>query len=196
MHPNPAFRPDAASLLEQAAAFGFAHLFVTTPAGPMVAHAPVTLHGDCLRFHIARANRLHRHLDGATVLASIAGPDGYVSPNWYVRPGNQVPTWNYVTVEVEGVARVISEAALLEQLDALADAHEPRPNPWTRAKTDPAAITAMLRAIEGFDIEITAVRGTTKLSQNKSTEDCTGVVAGLRAQGKAAIAAAMESSRG
>lgn len=194
MHPNPAFRPEQASLLAGAAAIGFAHLFVATPAGPMVAHAPLTLHGERLRFHIARHNRIHAHLDGATLLASVAGPDGYVSPNWYERPGNQVPTWNYVTIEIEGVVRAIPEDALLDQLDTLADRHEPRPAPWTRAKTDPAVIAAMLRAIEGFEIEVTEIRGTTKLAQHKSAADRTGVIAGLRGRGELALAEAMAAT--
>ena len=194
MHPNPAFRPDQATLLARAARIGFAHLFVATPAGPMVAHAPVTLHGTELRFHLASANRLHAHLDGAAVLASIAGPEGYVSPNWYARPGNQVPTWNYETIEIEGIARALSEPALLDQLDALADLHEPRPNPWTRAKADPVAIAAMLRAIRGFALEPTAIRGTTKLSQNKAAADRAGVIAGLATQGNAALASAMAAA--
>lgn len=193
MHPNPLFRPDPATLLDQAAAIGFAHLFVAAPSGPMVAHAPLTRHKAHLRFHVARANPVHPHLNGARVLASIMGPDGYVSPNWYERPGNQVPTWNYIAVEVEGVARAVPESALLEQLDALADRHEPRPAPWTRAKTDPAVIAAMLRAIEGFEIEVLEVRGTTKLSQNKGTADRAGVMAGLRARGQIALADAMDT---
>lgn len=179
MHPNPAFRPDAATLLDRAA--GFAHLFLATPAGPMVAHAPLTRHGDELRFHLARANRLFPHLDGATVLASVAGPDGYLTPNWYAEPGDQVPTWNYTAVEIEGVARTLSRDALIDQLDTLADRHEPRPNPWTRAKTDPAKIDAMLRGISGFAISVTALRGTEKLSQNKAQDDRAGVIASLRA---------------
>lgn len=187
MHPNAAFRPDDTALLDRAA--GFAHLFAATPAGPMVAHVPTTRHGKELWFHLARANRLFRHLDGATVLASIAGPDGYVTPNWYARPGDQVPTWNYTVIEVEGIVRPLPEAALLAQLDALADRHEPRPGPWTRAKTDPARIDAMLRAIGGFAITVTALRGTDKLSQNKAAADRTGVIAGLRA-----LADAMEAA--
>ena len=194
MHPNPIFRSDPASLLDHAAAIGFAHLFVSTPAGPMVAHAPLTLHGDRLRFHIARHNRIHAHLDGATLLASVAGPDGYVSPNWYERSGNQVPTWNYITIEIEGIVRAIPEDALLEQLDALADRHEPRPTPWTRAKTDPAVVATMLRAIEGFEIEVTAIRGTTKLAQHKSVADRAGVIAGLRERGDHALADAMAAT--
>ena len=193
MHPNPAFRPDARALLDRAAGRGFAHLFAATPAGPMVAHVPLSRHGDQLWFHIARANRLHAHLDGTAVLASVAGVDGYITPNWYTRPGNQVPTWNYATIEIEGVARALSEADLRAQLDALADRHEPRPNPWTLTKTDPAAVAAMLRAIQGFAILVTAVRGTDKLSQNKGVDDRARVVAGLRTQGNAALAGAMEA---
>lgn len=191
MHPNPAFRADPAASLDEATRIGFAHLFAATPAGPMVAHVPVTRHGDRLRCHLARANRLHPHLAGATVLLSLAAPDGYVSPNWYAAPDQQVPTWNYIAVEIDGIARPIDADALLEHLDALADAHEPRPNPWTRAKTEPARIAAMVRAIEGFAIEVTATRGTTKLAQHKSSADRAGVIAGLRMRAQAALADAM-----
>lgn len=191
MHPNPAFRMDPETLLHRAAAIGFAHLFAATPAGPMVAHAPVTVHGDELWFHLARGNRLHPHLAGARVLASIAGPDGYISPNWYARADNQVPTWAYLAIEVEGMIRPLAEPDLLAQLDALADAHEPRPQPWTRARTDPAVITALLRAVEGFAIEVTNARGTAKLGQTKNAADRVGMAAGLRARGHDALAGMM-----
>ena len=194
MHPNPAFRPDPAALLDRAAARGFAHLFAATRAGPMVAHVPLTRHDDELWFHLARANRLHPHLDGATVLASIAGPDGYITPNWYARPVNQVPTWNYTAIEIDGVARALSEADLRAQLDALADRHEPRPNPWTLAKTDPHVVAALFRAIGGFAIRITAVRGTDKLSQHKGAEDNARVAAALRKQGNPALADEMDAA--
>ena len=194
MHPNPAFRPDHAILLERAAAIGFAHLFAGTPAGPMVAHVPVTRHGDELRLHLARANRLHPHLDGATVLASVAGPNGYITPSWYAHPHNQVPTWNYIAVEVEGVARALPENELLAQLDALADRHEPRPDPWTRARTDPAVVAAMLHGIQGFAISVTAIRGTDKLHQHKGPEDRARVAAALRRQGNSALADAMAAA--
>jgi transcriptional regulator len=195
VHPNPHFRPPIGDLLDRAAEIGFAHLFVRAADGPRVAHVPLTRHGAQLRFHLARANPAYPHLDGARVLASLSAADAYVSPNWYERPGNQVPTWNYLTIELDGVARKLPEAELLEQLDALADRHEPRPNPWTRAKADPAAIAAMLRAIEGFALEVLEARGTTKLSQNKNAADRAGVVAGLRARGAHGMAELMEQGR-
>lgn len=194
MHPAPVFRDDTADALDRAAAIGFAHVAVATPAGPMVVHAPITRHGGALRFHVSRANRAAPHLDGAAVLVSVGGPQGYVSPNWYERPGDQVPTWNYLAVEIDGVAAAIGEAALVEQLDALAALHEPRASPaapWTRDKMDDGAFRAMLRGIVGFEVAVGAVRATAKLSQNKPAADRRGVVAGLRASGNDALAAAM-----
>lgn len=193
MHPDSTFRADG-DLLAQAAAIGFAHIFAATPAGPMVVHAPVTHHGTRLRFHVARANRIADHLDGAALVVSVQGPQAYISPGWYADPRDQVPTWNYVTIEVDGVAHALDEPALLEQLDALAAAHEPRANPpapWTRDKADPAKIAAMLRAIRGFELTVTATRGTTKLSQNKDAATRAGVIASLIAAGDVDLAARM-----
>lgn len=195
MHPNRLFdRDDTAALMAAADRIGLAHIVAATPEGPMVVHAPVSVFGDRLRFHVGRTNRIAAHLDGATVIASLIDCHGYISPNWYRALGNAVPTWNYVSVEVVGTARAIDTAALVAQLDALAAVHEPRVNPtapWTRVKMDDAAFQAMLRAIRGFDITIDTVRGTTKLSQNKPPADRDGVIAGLRAAGQHALADAM-----
>ena len=191
MHPNPLFRPEAAALLAEAERIGFAHIFAATADGPMVVHAPVTLHDDGLRFHVSRANRIIRHLEGAAVVASVAGPHGYVSANWYAVPGDQVPTWNYQTIEIDGVAHEVDAAGLTEQLDRLATLHEPRDNPWDRGKVAPDAFAKQLSGIRGFAINVSAVRGTTKLSQNKTAADRAGVIAGFDRQGKDDIAALM-----
>lgn len=188
MHPDPRFRPDGSALLIEAERIGFAHIFAVTAQGPMVVQAPVTLHGDRLRFHVSRGNRITPHLDGASLVLSLAAAEGYVSANFYDVPGNQVPTWNYVTIEVDGVAHAIDAAALTEQLDRLAALHEPRDDPWMRTKVDPAVFATLLSGIRGFEVAITAVRGTTKLSQNKTPADRAGVISGLRREGRQAIA--------
>jgi transcriptional regulator len=193
MHPNKAFRFDSdAAMLDWAFARGFAHILAATAEGPMVAHAPIVPAGDgAVRFHLARANRLVPLLDGARVILSIAGPDGYITPNWYADPAQQVPTWNYVAVEIEGTARVIDEDGLIALLDTLAAIHEPRvipDNPWTRAKLDDARFRAMLRAIIGFEVTIEAVRGTNKLGQNKAEADRKGATDGLARTGNTALA--------
>lgn len=195
MHPNPAFRSDdRETMLAFVSDIAFAHIVVAGADGPMVMHAPVTREGDTVSFHVARANRAADLIDGARVLASVTGVHGYISPGWYASTTNQVPTWNYVTVEAEGVARRLDDAALTAQLDALAAKFEPRvnpANPWTSAKTDSDVLATMRRAIVGYSFEIDALRGTAKLSQNKPALDHAGVVAGLIASGNVALAAEM-----
>lgn len=197
MHPNRAFRADQTAMLDWVERTGFAHIFVMTPDGPAVVHAPLVRRGDAaLRFHIARANRAFSALDGARIVASISGVQGYVTPNWYVDGRQQVPTWNYVAVEIEGTARMLDEDGLVDQLDALAAAHEPRvlpDNPWTRDKMDEDRFRAMLRAICAFELSIETVRETVKLSQNKSAEDRQRVIDGLLASGNAPLAEAMQA---
>ncbi len=192
MHPNRAFRSDA-DPLAMAASIGFAHIFADTPDGPMVVHAPVTRHGDGLRFHVARANRIAGHLDEAFVLLSVVGPQGYISPNWYVRPGDQVPTWNFVAVEIDGLASAVGDDDLVAHLDTLAANHEPRDRPWTRDKMDDAVFRRMLGGIRGFAVTVTATRTTDKRSQNKPEADRVGVIAGLAAEGNAPMASAMRA---
>ncbi|GAA0323572.1 FMN-binding negative transcriptional regulator [Sphingomonas oligophenolica] len=199
MHPNKAFRfEDDVAMLDWAFARGFAHILAVTPQGPMTAHAPIVPAGEnTARFHLARANRLAPLLDGTRVALSVAGPDGYITPNWYADPAQQVPTWNYVAVEIEGTCRTIHEDALVDLLDRLAEIHEPRvapDNPWTRAKMDDARFGAMLRAIIGFEVEIEAVRGTNKLSQNKSEADRAGTILGLARTGNTALADLMRKA--
>lgn len=197
MHPNRAFRfADDASMLSFAATRGFAHIFTSTPDGPMVAHAPITPCDGAFRFHVARGNPIVRHLDGATLLLSVSASDGYVSPSWYADPlgSKHVPTWNYVAVEIVGTARVLNETELTAQLDTLAALNEPRVSPelpWTRAKTDPEYFDKLLKAIVGVEVAVETVRGTTKLSQHRPDEDNVGVIAGLRRSGNPMLAEAM-----
>jgi transcriptional regulator len=200
MHPNRAFRFDSdAAILDWAVARGFAHIVADTPEGMMVVHAPIIAVGTgAVRFHVSRGNRVTPHLDGARVLLSVAGPDGYITPNWYVDGAQSVPTWNYVSAEIDGIARVLEEESLVHQLDTLASIHEPRvapDGPWTRDKMSEDRFRAMLGAIIGFEVTIEAVRGTVKLSQNKNDADCAGVIAGLRDSRNPDLAAATEATR-
>lgn len=200
MHPNTAFRfGDDRAALDWALARGFAHVFAATAEGPMVAHAPIVPAGDgAVRFHLARGNRMAPLLDGARVTLSIAGPDGYITPNWYAEPAQQVPTWNYVAAEIDGTCLKIGEEKLIALLDTLAEIHEPRlslGNPWTRAKMEDDRFRAMLRAIIGFEVTIEAVRGTNKLGQNKADADIRGAAEGLARTGNTALADLMRTGR-
>jgi transcriptional regulator len=193
MHPNSAFRwEDRAAMRALVEQIGFGALFAATPDGPRVVHLPVIWRDDNrLHFHLARGNALTKHLAGATALFVAHGPDAYISPDWYGLDANQVPTWNYVAVELEGQIEPLDRDALIAQIDALAAAHEARlaPKPhWTRAKMDPKAFEAMLRGIQGFSLRVQAWRGTRKLNQNKPEPARLSAAAALEAAGRPAIA--------
>jgi transcriptional regulator len=193
MHPNAAFRPEQQGQVDALiAASSFAAIFAATSDGPRVAHAPLLKTGpQTFRFHLARGNALTRHLDGASALAVLHGPEGYVSPRWYSDP-TQVPTWNYVAVEIEGAVRRLDDAELPALLDALSERHEAGVvggTPWTMAKVPEDKLRPMLGAIVAFELGVSAVRATFKLSQNKSAEERERVAAGLAAQGERELAA-------
>ncbi len=199
MHPNAAFRfkPDDAALAF-VAAHGFAHLFGMTPDGPRVAHAPLLVMPDGnLRFHLANGNALTPHLDGEPIVASIGGPGSYISPNWYAEPANHVPTWNYRTVEIEGVVTRLDWDALGDLLDLSAATFEPRVGEnWTMDKMAAARRDAMMQAITAFELRPDIVRSTDKHSQNRNEADARSVVAALERIGDTAGAREIRRTRG
>lgn len=195
MHPNPLFRTEDRALMEALVdEIGFGMIFATTPDGPRVAHTPVLWTGDgAIQFHLARGNALARHLDGMTALAVVNGPEAYVSPRWYADAA-QVPTWNYVTVEMEGRVRRMDSDGLDGLLEALSVRNEARiaeGEAWTMDKVPSAALSKLKAGIVGFEMEVQAWRPTFKLSQNKSADERERVALGLDAQGSRAIAQLM-----
>ena len=194
MHPNPLFRTEDRALMEALIAeVGFGMVFLTTPDGPRVAHTPLLSSQDgTVQFHLARGNALTRHLEGATALVTVNGPDGYISPRWYDNR-DTVPTWDYVALELEGRVRRMSQEGLEAFLHALIDEHESRlPGERWRAEEASAEMWAkLIRGIVGFEMEIAAWRPTVKLSQKKSDAERGRIAEGLRAGGASGLAALM-----
>lgn len=188
MHPaKPFFVDDRETLL----AFVAAHPFVTIAAAvggrPFTAQAPVVIReldfGEvALDFHLSRGNALAPHVvQGFRAVALAIGPDAYVSPDWYGGE-DQVPTWNYVSTEAEGLVAPLSDeefVALLDDLSAQEEAHLLPKKPWTRDKMSPGRFEAMMRGIIGCRLSVERLEGTWKLSQNKTAADRAGVVAAL-----------------
>jgi transcriptional regulator len=187
MHPAPSFHEaDEAVLLAHLTAHPFVMLAAAPQGRLVVAHAPVVVRrladGVALDFHLSRANALAGALEAGfrAVAVSLAG-DAYISPDWY-EAADQVPTWNYLSVEAEGPVAALEEAALVTLLDDLSAQEEARlaPKPaWTRAKMSPDKFDQMVRAIVGARMTVERLEGTMKLSQNKPDADRAGVVAAL-----------------
>ena len=199
MHPNALFRTDDRALLESLIEeIGFGMVFAQTPDGPRVAHVPLVSTGDkdsggALQFHLARGNALTRHIAGATALAVINGPDAYVSPRWYSDRG-QVPTWNYVALELEGPVREMDGDELYGLLETIGDKQEARiaaGEPWRPEEVSRDLWDKLARGIVGFELEVRAWRPTFKLSQNKPAGERLRVADALEAQGSPAVAGLM-----
>ena len=194
MHPNPLFRSDDRQLFETLIdQIGFGTVFLTTPDGPRVAHTPLLSTGDgAVQFHLARGNALTRHLDGATALVTINGPDAYVSPRWY-EDRDTVPTWDYVALEMEGRVRRMADEGLEAFLHAMIAKHEARieGEPWRAEESSDATWSKLFRGIMGFELEVQAWRPTLKLSQKKSPAEREAIAAGQDARGNGAIATLM-----
>lgn len=190
MHPNPRFHwQDREAMAEFVEQVGFGMLFAATPDGPRVAHIPAILQDGRLLFHLAKGNALTKHLEDRTALFVVNGPDAYVSPDWYGE-ADQVPTWNYVAVELEGPVSKLSRDALVAQADSLSAAQEARfdKTPWTRAKMRDGLFEKMLGGITGFALEPRAWRGTIKLNQNKSADAVRNAAEAIETSGRPAIA--------
>jgi transcriptional regulator len=198
MHPNKAFAwQDEPELYQFIKDTVFAHIFANTSEGPVVAHAPVivTENGN-IRFHLAKPNRLVRYLDGINVLISMTGHNGYHSADWYAG-GDQVPTWLYLAAEIEGVARQLDQDGLVAQVDALSahmEARLPNKKPWTRAKMPDGKFESMLPYIVGFEIKVTAMRGTLKMNQHKGAADVNAMIAGHQEAGRDDIVKCIEQA--
>jgi len=194
MHPNRAFEwIDTDEMLRFVAEQSFAHIFTAASGQLFAVHAPVVVVDGKVQFHVSRRNRIADRLAGNPALISVLGRHAYQSANWYASE-NQVPTWHYEAVEVEGLAREMSAEELVGFLDRLSDIHERRvqpESPWTRAKMEPAKFDALTRAIVGFEVEPTAIRGTRKFNQHKEGGDLAATIEGQRAAGRDDILAAI-----
>ena len=193
MHIPGKFKQDDRSELEGVIRdYPFATLVTCSGSGMAANHLPMVLaevNGKkVLQAHIARANPLWKEVsDQSEVLVIFNGPHCYISPNHYPtkqQTGRAVPTWNYVVVHVTGVMSYVQDEDWLRAfIDRLTTQHEAaQPEPWSTSDAPQGYIQKMLPAIVGLEIDITAITGQWKLSQNQPEQNRLGVIAGLSSE--------------
>ncbi|MEK1850569.1 MAG: FMN-binding negative transcriptional regulator [Phyllobacterium sp.] len=177
-------------------------LICTGEDGPVANAVPFLLDANAsprgtLRAHLARANPQWRALaGGGRALVVFQGADSYVTPSWYAtkrETGKVVPTWNYAIVQARGTARITEDRDWLAHHVSQLTGHNeaPRAEPWAVNDAPPSFIDAQLKGIVGIEIEIAAIEGKWKVSQNRPESDRTGVAEGLEADQATAEARAM-----
>jgi transcriptional regulator len=184
--------PDPAALLAHLAAAVPATL-VTVSGGKLRATIlPMLFDPDdgpygTLRGHVARPNSQWRDIaPGLEALALFDGPDTYISPAFYEEKrltGKVVPTWNYVTIQARGTIAVRHEPEwLVPHVRRLVERHEAgRDEPWSVDDAPEGYVETQARAIVGLEMRLTGIEAKRKLSQNRSSADVEGVIAGLTA---------------
>ena len=196
MHPNAAFAwTDEAEMLDFVRQRSFAHIFTSGASGPKVAHAPLHVTEDGrVQFHLFVSNPALKGMEGQPLVISVSDLDGYHSANWYAS-ADQVPTWHYRIVEIEGIARRLDHDGLVRLLDEFSAEMEGRSpgKPWTRGKMTPGKFEALTKAIVGFKLDGQRLRGTLKLNQHKGEADIEANVVGQRQAGRADLAEAIAS---
>jgi transcriptional regulator len=142
--------------------------------------------GLSVDLHLARSNVIARAVStsmAATI--AVAGPDGYISPDWYGVP-DMVPTWNYVAVHLIGTLERLPDAAMRDMLVRQSAAFEARLSPkpqWTLDKMSDEAVGRLMRMIVPFRLTISDVQSTWKLSQNRTEDARLAAAAGMEEGG-------------
>ena len=169
----------------------FAILISSADDGPFATHLPVFVEAKgetlVLRGHVAKANPHWRHLERQPECMTIFhGPHAYVSASNYTAREN-VPTWNYGAVHAYGNARVfVSPEELQGVLHNLIGTFEPAyAEQWS--SLDDAYRERMLSHIVGFEISVTRLEAKFKLSQNRTKEEQSNVIASLEKADDTAI---------
>lgn len=181
----------------------FATLFSQVEGIPWATHLPLYLEAKSdgkfvLHGHLAKANPQWKQLVQAEeVLAVFQGPHAYISSSWYTH--ENVPTWNYLAVHVYGRVRLIEGEELMHHLKALVDQYETgRPNRVHVETMTPSYLEGQIRALVGFELEISEVHASAKLSQNRDEENYERIIKQLEAStlsGDREVAAEMRKRR-
>lgn len=152
---------------------------------------------EILHAHISKANEQVGHLeDGAEALCIFNGPHSYVSSSWY--DFEEVPTWNYIAVQVRGTMKILDASGLRASVSALMEKYEaPQKKPVQMDQLSEKTMRQM-NGIIGFEVEIKSIEAAYKLSQSRDDKNHTAVIDSLRETAnpsEKAIADAMENQR-
>jgi L-ornithine N5-oxygenase len=121
---------------------------------------------DRLRAVIERY-RFATLISARAVLVLFHGPNGYISPRVY--ESTQLPTWNSISVEVRGRARILRDKdAVVNGLRGIAAAAD---RSGYRLSRETASDEHLFPHLVGFEIDIKEMRGRFKLSQDREDRD-------------------------
>lgn len=177
------YRLDTEEALQIMRTYPFAILITIDDHRPIATHIPVEIRENGGKLyvsgHIAFGNTQKSTLENnPDVLLIFQGPHAYISSSWY--EAENVPTWDYLAVHAYGKSRIISDDELENALAAMLYHYEARRENGRHMDTfTPGYIQGQMKGIVGFEIEITGVEASGKMSQNRNDRDYRAIVTEL-----------------
>ena len=121
-------------------------------------------------------------LHNKNVLAVFTGKHTYVSGTWYSNP-HTPSTWNYMSVHIKGIVRLLEDAALEEVLRMTTLYFEDQNHQSTTVYDNiPEEFRQrVMGAIVAFEVEIQEIDTVFKLSQDRDAESYRNIIEKLMA---------------
>jgi transcriptional regulator len=111
-----------------------------------------------------------------------SGAHSYISSSWYHHVN--VPTWNYLSVQVTGRTSILTEEETLELLRQQVDKYEARSTcPVSIESMTEAYVSKEMRGLVAFSMTIDTIQGAAKLSQNRDDTNYQAIISELRQTG-------------
>ena len=183
MHIPKFFRQeDRQTILEFLRKNDFATLVLYDGEKPVASHLlfEIAEDGETLfvHGHMSRANPMWRLFEkNNEVLVIFQGPHTYISPTWYNHIN--VPTWNYQSVHVYGKPRLIRDRdESYGVLKRLVDRYETN-GPYNMETLPQDFVEKEMRGVAAFQVEVTEIEASYKLSQNRDDESYRSIVSHL-----------------
>jgi transcriptional regulator len=168
--PSPHLYDNKDHLLGIASKIGLGALISNGSDFPFCTHVPfikVSRGGKTfLEAHVDKYNPQAYDLEGKSVVILFSGPNCYISPNVYTT--NQLPTWNYINILVEGKCSLINEYHEKKShlLDLIDKRESQNGSSFSMGRDDPR-FNLLVPEVVGVSVSINRVIGRFKLSQDK-----------------------------
>jgi len=167
---------------------GFATLVGYDNGIPIATHTPLMIAEDVdgdkkIIGHISVANPQAICFDGEQeMMAVFMEHHTYISSSWYDHIN--VPTWNYIAVHVYGKVSKIEGEDLYHFLDKLTNKYEGDSPSAFKVKDMPEDMMAnQMKGIVGFEMDVTKVEASYKLSQNRDDKNYKEIIRKLEERG-------------
>jgi transcriptional regulator len=135
-------------------------------------------HQLILSGHISKLNpQCENFAENGTVLAIFSGAHSYISSSWY--DYEEVPTWNYLAVHVEGKIEILNEEQKLLHLENLVNKYAKNSENPISTKSLSEKTMRQANGILAFNIIVQNIDAVKKLSQNKSENNKKSIISHL-----------------